>query len=244
MQKSIDRQNFEVLLVEDGHLLKKAQALRGRLFFKDRRLDEDRFDEICQHVVVIDHSSQEVVGTYRLLLRSRAERNGGFYSQTEFDLSHLKENCPGEWLEMGRAGVEPAYRKYPILQLMWQAILTYIAENKVSYVFGCASVVQPSPQQVGIIFRYLQDKFPAPAEFKVYPADGKGYPYLACEGDYKERAAQELLPALIKGYLRLGALVCGEPVWDKEFDSADFFMLADAKKIAALYKKRFQDENS
>lgn len=239
MKNSLDVHKFKTIIVQGGRYLEKAQFLRRKVFFKDTKKDEDEFDKFCKHAVVINRKTGEVVGTYRLLLRSVAEKAIGFYSETEFDIKNIKKNCKGELLEMGRACVDEAYRKYPIINLIWKAILSYVKANKVKYIFGCASVDHPRPQKVGEVFRFFQNRcFSSPA-IRVYPLEGENYPYAKNAKDVDERRIMTLLPSLIKIYLKMGACVCGEPVWDKAFDTADFFMILDMQKMNLSYVNKF-----
>jgi putative hemolysin len=227
--------NFEVLLIERGELLDKALTLRQKVFFNATGSDRDEFDKFCTHIVAIEKNTKAVVGTYRLLLGSVAAKNVGFYSETEFDLSNIKKNCRGQLLEMGRACVDLAYRRYPIINLMWNKILSYINDNKVKYVLGCASVDNPSPENIGKIFKFLKEAAFSTEAFRVYPLEGKKYPYSENIKSCSTTEALRLMPSLIKSYLKIGAVICAEPVWDKIFNTADFFMLLDMKRANLSY---------
>lgn len=231
--------HFDVLTVEKGDLLEQAFVLRRKVFFNETGKDTDVFDDLCRHIVVVEHDSRQVIGTYRLLLGSVAKAARGFYSETEFDLTNIKKNCPGELLEMGRACVDPAYRKYPILNCMWKTITAYMREHKVAYVLGCASVENPSPQSIGKIYAFLKTHVFAPSQLIVCPLKGKEYPYDKSIMHCDRREAARLLPSLIKNYLKIGAYACGEPVWDKTFNTADFFMLLDMKRTNFSYLEKF-----
>jgi len=236
------RDRFEVLLTRDGKLLAEAQSLRHKIFFGSNGKDKDKFDKYCTHLVVIDKNTRKVVGGYRLLLGSVASKNLGFYSEGEFDLSNVKKNCKGQILEMGRACVDESYRRFPIINLMWKEIISFITKNKVKYVFGCASINDPAPEKIGKVLIYFKKRHFSPVKFRVYPLEGKGYPYVI-NNDYlksdEEKEILRFIPSLVYGYLRMGALVCSEPVWDKEFNTADFFMLLDTSKMNAFYKGKF-----
>ncbi len=239
MKESLNIQIFEVLFTKGGEFFEKAQFLRSKVFLKEEQKDEDRFDKFCEHVVVIDRNTKQVVGTYRLLLGSVAKNSLGFYSETEFDLKNIKKNCSAELLELGRACVDESYRKYPIIKLMWKAIISYIEQNRVRYVLGCASIEEPTPKKVGKIFRFLKDKFFSPSRFRVYPLKDRRFPYLKDPGAYGKREVLQMLPSLVKGYLNIGAFVCGEPAWDKVFGTADFFMMLDTKRMNTSFVRKF-----
>ena len=137
MQLSAGEKRFEVTLIKDEKLLDEVKYLRGRVFFGKNIKEEDEFDGVSRHLAVIDKEKNQIIGSYRLLLGSRAEKHKGFYSETEFDLANIKKNCPGEVLEMSRACVLSSYRKFPIIKFMWKSIISFMAENKVKYIFGC-----------------------------------------------------------------------------------------------------------
>lgn len=245
MKRLLDFDKFKTHLVSDGELLKKAQLLRGKVFFGNANKDEDEFDKFCKHVVIVDKQTHDVVGTYRLLLGSAANDNVGFYSETEFDLSNIRKNCKGELLEMGRACVDINYRKYPIINIIWSRIISYIEENNVKYVFGCSSVDDPTPDKVGKILKFFKEKFFSPPALRVHPLEKKNYPYTEDVDDIVPSSQIiRLLPALVRGYLKMGAFVCGEPVWDREFNTADFFMILDVGRMNASFKGKFYGKDA
>ncbi len=236
------RNRFKAFFVYNDELLAEAQALRHKVFFGSSGIDRDKFDKYCTHLVVVDKTTRKAVGAYRLLLGSVAKKNLGFYSEGEFDLRNIKKNCKGEILEMGRACVDKSYRRFPVINLMWKEIICFIAKNNVTYVFGCASINEPSPEKIGKLLAYFKKKHFSPAKFKVYPLKGKVYPYTEETGEIKAEEENDVLrfmPSLVYGYLKMGAFVCGEPVWDKEFNTADFFILLDTSKMNELYKRKF-----
>lgn len=236
------RGRFKVFLVRDGKLLAEAQFLRHKIFFGSNGKDKDKFDNCCTHLVVTDKNTRKAVGGYRLLLGSVAKKNLGFYSEGEFDLYNIKKNCKGEILEMGRACVDESYRRFRIINLMWKEIISFITKNKVKYIFGCASINDPTPEKIGKVFMYFKKHYFSPVKFRVYPLEGKGYPYITNNDYLKSDEEKEILkhiPSLVYGYLKMGAFVCSDPVWDKEFNTADFFMLLDTSKMDAFYKSKF-----
>jgi putative hemolysin len=239
MKICINGHIFEILIVKKGELLKKAQLLRGRVFFGKDSQDTDKFDKFCEHIVVIDTKTDKVVGTYRLLLSSRLGKDGRFYSETEFDLSNIRKNCKEELLEMGRACVDPSYRKFPIIRLMWKTIVSYVMQNRVGFIFGCASIDHPNPEKVGKIFTFLKHKAYSPPLLRVSPLGEKRFPYQKTLKTGSEKEALQFMPSLVKGYLAIGAFICGEPVWDKELNTADFFMMIDTRNMNTSFLRKF-----
>ncbi|RKY34207.1 MAG: hemolysin [Candidatus Omnitrophota bacterium] len=237
--KIIETQDFKVRLINGGEYLNSAQLLRGRIFLRQEKTEKDKFDKFCQHLVVIDKRINQVVGTYRLLLGSIAEKNIGFYSETEFDLGNIKRSCKGEVLEIGRACVHPDYRKYLIITLLWRGVLSYVEYNKVDFIFGCASIEDSHPLKIGKIFRFFKDNFFSPPRFRVFPLEDKRFSYIKYLDEYNKEEVLNMLTSLIRGYLSIGAFVCGEPAWDRVFDTVDFFMLLDVKRINNSFLRKF-----
>jgi putative hemolysin len=235
------RNRLKVSLVHNGKLLAEAQSLRHKVFFGSNGKDKDKFDKYCTHLVVVDKNTRKAVGAYRLLLGSVAYQNLGFYSEGEFDLRNIKKNCKGQILEMGRACVDKSYRRFPVINLMWKEIICFIAKSNVTYVFGCASISDPSPEKIGKLLAYFKKSHFSPVKFRVYPLKDKEYPCIEKTSDSKagEKDILRLMPSLVYGYLKMGAFICGEPVWDKEFNTADFFMLLDTSKMNEFYKRKF-----
>jgi L-ornithine Nalpha-acyltransferase len=141
-----------------------AMRLRFEAFNKELReglqesyltgMDRDRYDEHCTHLIVYDMSNGMVVGTYRLMSGSVAQRTVGYYSETEFDLSGIKR-IPGEKLELGRSRVHRDYRNSAVLGLLWKGIAAYVEKHRVIHLFGCASLHTYDPAEVSMVYGYL-----------------------------------------------------------------------------------------
>ncbi|MBN3040273.1 MAG: GNAT family N-acetyltransferase [Candidatus Omnitrophica bacterium] len=236
----ISSADIEIKLVKDGKLLEKAQELRMKIFFKAQGRDQDKFDPYCMHVVALDKKTGKVIGNYRLLLGADAQRGEGFYAETKFDISNIKKNCQGQLLEMGRACVDEDYRKLRIVPLMWRAINAFIKDNDVSYILGSSSVYDPTPQMISMFQRLFKEKYYSQPELRVYPREARQYPYDDNPGqDIDQNQIIQLLPALMQSYLKMGAVVCGEPVKEPVFNTAVFFMLLKTKYMNSFYKNRF-----
>ena len=168
---------LEVRLAATAAETLEAQRLRYRIFYEEmgavadaetaaQRLDRDRYDAWCDHLLVVDHLARpgaRVVGTYRLLRRSVAVRRGGFYSSGEFDLSPLLA-YPGEVLELGRSCVDSRYRNRAAMQLLWQGIAEYIHGHGIGLLFGCASLPGTDVAQMRNVLAYLHHEFGAPGD--------------------------------------------------------------------------------
>lgn len=198
--------------------------------------DIDLFDNYCEHLIVRDQSSQEVIGTYRVLTPVQAKRVGGTYSETEFDLTRLRALRP-RMVELGRSCVHPKYRHGGVIMALWSALAEFMVRNQLDTMIGCASVPMlhngiVSGDVAASIWRQVQATHLAPIEQHVRPRlplpIEKLNSYLEVEP-----------PALIKGYLRLGAKVLGPPAWDPDFNSADLPMLMRIADMPARYRKHF-----
>lgn len=241
--------DFEVKITTDQEEIREAQRLRFEVFnlemnkglkqSYERGLDVDGFDPFCDHLIVRDSASKAVVGTYRLLLASRAKEHIGFYSEGEFDLQKIKA-LDGELLELGRSCARKDFRDRALIPLMWEAIARYVGEHRVRYLFGCGSLYTTDPKEVSECFSLLKQKHYADESLRVEPL-------AACRFEGVEdnvpladaHAVFVNLPSLIKGYLRLGALVCGPPALDREFGTADFLVLLDILRLSPEYLNRF-----
>lgn len=243
MQYSDSKERFSIIFVRDEKLLNEVKHLRGRVFFGKDGKEEDEFDNFSHHLAVMDKEKDEIIGSYRLLLGSDAKKHNGFYSETEFDLTNIKKNCHGQVLEMSRACVLSDYRKFPILKFMWKQIISFMLENEVKYIFGCPSIENPDANYVGKIVSYFKAGCFSGDDFRVYPLKEKIYKYVPYTGDLDLKEILGGLPSLIKGYLKMGALICSEPAFDGYFKTVDFFMMLDVEKMNISYRKKFNDQN-
>ncbi len=231
-----------------------AQALRYRIFYEAlgarplsemlrRRRDVDRFDDDCDHLLVLDHSGGGgglVVGTYRLLRREAATRLGGFYSADEYDLAPLLAQ-PGEILELGRSCVDPSYRQRPVMQLLWSGIASYVFQHDIALMFGCASLPGTDPNALAAPLSYLHHHHLAPLGLRPRALSER---YVDM-GRLTARAldpgrALSALPPLIKGYLRLGGFVGDGAVIDEQFNTTDVCILVKTDLVAEKYSRHYE----
>jgi len=227
---------YTIELAETSGDVRAALRLRYQVFAEEMGawlpsghagLDRDPFDGYCDHLLVRECHSAEVVGTYRILTADRARAAGGFYSANEFDLTRL--SGLRRMVEVGRACVHPAHRDGVVIALLWAGLLDYIRMRGFDYVIGCASVhVAEVGGPAMSVCRRLKRNHLGPADRRVFPYR----PFLLDGGEDDEEAP---VPSLIKGYLRLGASVCGDPAWDPEFRSADFLLLLPVVDLNPRY---------
>lgn len=219
--------------------IRAAQRLRYRVFAeemgarvpgREQGIDCDVFDAYCDHLIVTDTASGDVVGTYRLLNGAQARRAGGFYADQEFDLARL-DALREHAVEAGRACIHPQYRGGGVLAMLWAGIVEYTLTRGARYLIGCASLsLADGGAQAAAIYRSLAATQTAPDAFRVTPHTA--WPVTAAaHGDPS-------LPALLRGYRKLGAWVCGEPAWDPDFNCADLFLLLATERLDARYLQR------
>jgi putative hemolysin len=235
------RSPLTVTLARSAREVEDAQRLRYRVFAEEmgaqvagaeRGIDSDLFDRHCDHLLVRDGDTHEVVGTYRVLTGDRASRCGGFYSEEEFDLTRLNRLRP-VIAEIGRSCVHPDYRGGAALVLLWAEIARYLDAHGCSYLMGCASVgLGDGGHSAASIYNKLQQTSLSPVEYRVFPR---------CELplDALDATLDAAVPPLIRGYLRVGAWVCGAPAWDPDFNTADLLMLMPLARVDARYARHF-----
>ena len=228
--------------------VRQAQRLRYQVFALEmgaripQRLaghDVDLFDDFCEHLLVRDQTTQQVIGTYRVLTPAQALRVGSTYSDTEFDLTRLHALRP-RMVELGRSCVHPAHRHGGVILALWGALTHFMERNQLDTMIGCASMPLGSQGVAGAheaasIWRQLKEKHLAPIEFHVRPRLPLPLRHL------NDSVAAEP-PALVKGYLRLGAKVLGAPAWDADFNAADLPMMLRLSDMAPRYRKHFAEQ--
>lgn len=234
--------------------LKAVQRLRAQVFLEELAgrepdqfgiLDQDDYDQLCDHLLVTDETCDgpQVVGTYRLLRESVALRTSGFYSAGEFDIGMLvKGSCrpSGELLELGRSCVLPAYRNSATISLLWRGIAEYINCHRIGLMFGCASFagVDPDAHAAGLSYLYHNHLAEAHLRPSAIPATGVHLEQLK-RGTYDERRALLSLPPLVKGYLRAGAKVGEGAFIDHSFNTIDVCVVLPVERISERYANRF-----
>ncbi|MCM8792106.1 MAG: GNAT family N-acetyltransferase [Candidatus Omnitrophica bacterium] len=238
--------DYEIKIAETKQEKEAAFRLRFDVFkkelgcsFSSESLETDIYDNYCDHLIVIDRTKNLVVGTYRLLLGSRVNPKIGFYSEKIFDIKNIKK-LKEEKLELSRSCIHQDYREGIIIHLLWNGIAKYIKENSVRYVFGSVRLNSIQPQDVSNSFSLIKQKYYAPLKFRVYPLKKCGFKELDKKLKITEHKEVFLkLPALVKGYLRSGVKICGEPAWNPDFGSVVFFILLDIENMSNKYRRHF-----
>ncbi len=194
-------------------------------------LNKDKFDDHSHQLVVYDNRINEIIATIRLLDNDGRKNTGIFYSETEFDLSNII-NHDINFLEVGRSYIHPAYNPGTVLVMLWRGIADLIISKKIDYLIGCASIpLSSGDKYISSVMSHIQKHHYAPEFLRAHPLVplrlNQNLPH----------AGDAILPALLKAYVRQGALVCGQPYWDASLGMANVFVLLEAGKIVNRYLK-------
>ena len=236
-----EKPKFSVNLARTESEVREAQKLRYKVFAEEmgakmpgneERIDQDRYDFYCDHLLVRDENTNEVVGTYRILSPEQAVKAGGYYSEGEFDLSRL-DNLRSSLVEVGRSCVHADYRDGRVITLLWAGMAQYMVNNNYDYLIGCASIsMVDGGHNAANIYSNIKSDSMGPVEWRVTPICALPYAALLDQADV-------FVPPLIKGYLRLGAYVCGDPAWDPDFNTADLLLLLPMSQLNKRYARHF-----
>jgi L-ornithine Nalpha-acyltransferase len=251
---------LEVRLAETQHEVEQAQRLRYAVFYEEmdavpsdemRALarDFDKFDDVCDHLLVVDREAHDedgqplVVATYRLTREQDAARAGGFYTASEYDIAPMLKGMPAgtKFLELGRSCVLKSYRSRPgSMQLLWKGLMAYVARFDIDLMFGCASLPGTDIEALALPLSYLHHFHPMPDNLRV-----KARPELFVEMNRlaldatPQREGLRSLPPLLKGYVRAGCCIGDGAVIDRQFGTTDVFIYFPLSGIDARYKSRF-----
>ena len=232
--------------------LDAAQALRYRVFYDEMgakpdaqmqaaRRDFDKFDTICDHLLVVDAERKDdpVVGTYRFIRREHARTAGSFYSASEYDITKLA-SFPGTVLELGRSCVDAGYRNRATMQLLWRGVSEYVNAYGIDLMFGCASLPGTDPQQLAVQLSYLYHYHLAPEALRAaaLPHRKAEMNLLPKEAIDPKRALASL-PPLLKGYLRVGGFIGDGAVVDHQFNTTDVCIIVKTDLIEERYTRHY-----
>jgi putative hemolysin len=244
-QRAKPEKKLTCFIADTDKLIKEAQALRYRVFAQEmgatlksgaEGLDVDEVDAYCDHLVVYDNINDKIVGYTRLLNQDQALKLGRFYSQSEFKLDKVLA-LPGRFLEIGRTCVDPDCRGGAVLTTLWSALVQYALEGQYNYLLGCASITPGvSGYAVDAVYRAIDTNNIAVPELQVKPLIPVPQE-LRCQRD------ESGIPPLLKAYLRFGALVCGEPYWDEDFNCMDLFILLPLDQLQGRYSKHYMRDS-
>ena len=244
--KGIRAGDFLVRLAADAADVLAAQRVRFRVFHDELGeslagaaelgRDEDRFDAHCDHLLLIDTVSNQVVGTYRMQTAERARGGAGFYCDGEFELAQLPLAIQNDAVELGRACILREHRRSIALFGLWRGIAEYLMRERKRYLFGCCSLtgvdVPLAATAAAWLLREGHQHTSVQVAVRAECAAAGPLPSVAALAAFE-------LPPLFQTYLRYGARVCGGPALDREFGTTDFLVLLDVLELSARQRALF-----
>jgi len=227
---------------ESAKDVEAAQRLRYEVFnvelkegldpSSDSGLDRDDFDDVCDHLLVEDRETDQVVGTYRLQTGANAARKKGYYSEQEFEFGPY-ETIRSQVVELGRACVLPDHRNLIVLGLLWKGIGSYALKHRTRYLMGCSSIRTQDPAVGTTAYELLSVRWLVEPEWRTRPT-----PAFHCPMDTETQEPIKI-PKLLRAYLGLGGKICGAPALDRWFKTVDFLTLLDLQGISEADRARF-----
>jgi len=211
-------------------------------------LDADPFDEFCDHLIVEELATNEIVGTYRLQTGPLAAANLGYYSELEFDFAPYEPfRC--EMIELGRACVHAEHRNFNLLHLLWRCIAGYAVERKARFLIGCSSISSQDSIEGAATYEELQRHLVEPPlrteprrQFSIR-VEGDDLSFCRTAVTQSRASTAQATPGassrLLRAYLTIGAKICGPPAIDREFGTIDFLTLLDLHALPALVRAHF-----
>lgn len=255
--------DLEVRLAKSRADIRRAQKLRYQVFYNEMsatpntttlmtRCDEDPYDPICDHLLVVDKSAKSfkkrpwpvrprVVGTYRVLRQDVAKLYDGFYTQSEYNIASLVERKPNhKFIELGRSCVLKPYRNRRTVELLWQGIWTYVREHNGDVMIGCASFTGTNPNEHAMALSYLHHFAHPPEDWYVRAHESLYVDMnMVPKADINAKMALRSLPPLIKGYLRIGAYIGDGAVIDHQFGTTDVLIILPVEAMDDRYFSYF-----
>jgi L-ornithine Nalpha-acyltransferase len=247
--------DFEVRLAKTAEEIDAAQRLRYRVFYEEmsahpspevaaQRRDFDPFDEVCDHLLVLDRRRGEgpegIVGTYRLIRREHAAKMGRFYSSAEYDIQKIID-YPGEVLEFGRSCIAKDARNTATMQMLWRGIALYSFRYDIKIMFGCASLPGTDPEALAESLSYLYYHHLAPPALRAQALPQRFVEMRRRDpGQIDPNRSLALLPPLIKGYLRAGSFVGNGAVVDEQFNTTDICIVLKTDLVTEKYLRHYE----
>lgn len=237
-KRLVTSNRYLVRLAETEEDIRQAQSLRYRVFnlelgegleeSHEKKLDVDDYDPQCDHLLVVEKDSEQVIGTYRMQTYKTAKKHKGFYTEDEFELSVLPNEILNKSVEVGRACIHKDHRNGRVLYLLWRGIAEYMQFTQSRYLFGCCSLTGTDPKVGWAHMEYLHQKGHVHDEYQIDTKAG----YACPKKEYKEKDWKDIsLPQLFRLYIDLGAKVLSKPALDKDFKTIDFLILVDVMKL-------------
>ena len=226
--------------------MEEALRLRHEVFRREllgdphpSGLDTDRFDPLCDHMIVQARDTGQVVATYRL----NPSATGDYYARQEFEMDAILR-LAGRKLEIGRSCVARGHRRSAVFALLWRGMAVYLRQAEIRYLFGCSCVPALPSHELAALYQYFRARHFSPDSLRVHPLPSGLVPaghLKPADKPLSDDAVRRLIPPILQFYLRSGSRLCGEPYFDRDFKSYDFFTLLDVT-AAGPSARRFLTE--
>lgn len=247
-----ERDHFIIKFAETDEELEKVFRLRYRVFNLEQGkgldialangIDRDEFDDHCLHLIIVDKTNNEAVGTYRIHFGPVAMKARGLYSAREYAISGV-EAIINDCVEVGRSCVSPKFRNGAVVALLWSGLAKVMSKSKYRFIMGCVSLENEDPAVGWALYEHLRGKnlisdilHAEPQPQFVLPRSDEAQ---VCAWLDSPRTLEKEIPPLFKGYLRLGTKICGPPAFDFEFGTTDFLILLDVNAMPERYQRHF-----
>ncbi|MFD2532193.1 GNAT family N-acetyltransferase [Gracilimonas halophila] len=246
--KPIKSTKYTVRLPENTYDIEQALRLRYKVFNLElgggsstsykTGLDSDGFDAFCDHLLVVENCTNEIVGTYRIQTFEIAEQGIGFYSNIEFNMDSLPGSYLRNGIELGRACIASEHRNSRVLFLLWKGIARYILLKDKRFLFGCCSLNSVNPETGWNLYSFLKEQNYLHTKYLVPVREE-----YQCESKIVANIEHVDIPILLKMYLKIGAKICSPPAIDREFRTIDYMILLDVKMLNNETKHLFFNDN-
>jgi len=221
------------------------QELSGKT--KKTKLDFDDFDPICDHLIIVEQTTQKIVGTYRMHSSNESNR---FYTETEFEMPRQMNCFRPSFVELGRACIHQDHRKGLVISLLWRGIVEYMNRTEAAYLIGCSSLKYNNTRQVALVYKYFEQKELLSSQIfkpqKAYQLSDFLFwlmVYSAGLNDKQIEEAEQLIPSLLKTYIKAGAKIASYPAYDKEFNCIDFITILKKSEMNSRFTSKLSRLN-
>ncbi|MEO9887316.1 MAG: GNAT family N-acyltransferase [Balneola sp.] len=220
------RLRFHVFNIELGEGLEESY---------ETKLDEDQYDQFCDHLIVIENTKNTVVGTYRVQDNDSAENGVGFYTSNEFEIEAFPESILKDAFELGRACIDINHRNGRVLFLLWRGLAKYMLLSEKRFLFGCCSITSQDTSMGIAYYKYLKEHNHMHPDYLIKVKDE-----FLCQNKLNHKYEGEVkLPQLFRLYMDIGCMVCSPPALDQQFKTIDFLVLLDLETISEQTRALF-----
>ena len=124
-----------------------------------------------------------------------------------------------------------------IIKLLWRGLASYIYEKKIDLIFGCASFPSSKYEQFINQLSYLNHFHSPPEKFLTFPLDNIEAKFkIVPKNKLNIKREFQLLPPLIKAYIRAGAWVGQGSIVDKSLIQ-QMYSILKTENIIKKYSK-------